>query len=135
MKFTARLSRVTRLVAPPDVTAGGITDLYEVKLFPSDRLDPVFVVVSALPANVSVGEQPPTAPRVVVAGYFLKVVRYRDGDVLTGLPAADRFAPLIVAPTFAVSTPKSKPKNARNWPTSPKEQSKSPATHPAPAVP
>ena len=108
VKFTARLSRVTRLAAPPDVKPGGIADLYEVKLFPSDRLDPAFVVVSALPANVSVGEQPPTAPRVVVAGYFLKVVRYRDGDVLTGLLAADHFAPLFVAPAFTISTPKSK---------------------------
>lgn len=108
LKFSARLSRITRLAPPPDVAGAGIDNLYEVKAFPADQPNPVYVVISRLPKGFTEGDQSPTGPRATFAAYFLKVVRYRDGSTLPAAAVADRFAPLLVAPTFAVATPKSK---------------------------
>lgn len=108
LKFTGRLVRVSRFPVAPEVKDGGITALYESKFLLADRPDPVYIVSSSLPEGVTVGEQPPTAPKYQVAGYLLKMVRSREADLLPD-QTAERSAPLLVAPSFGLPpVPRSK---------------------------
>jgi len=106
VKFTGRLAHVARVALPPALEKAGVAHLYEAKVFLADRPDPLYLAVATLPATITVGPQPPTLPPVTAAGYFLKVARRHDADVLPG--ETPQFAPVVVAPTFALVTTKSR---------------------------
>lgn len=106
VRVAGRLAHVARVALPPALEKGGVANIYEAKVFVADRPDPVYLAVAELPATVAVGPQPPTLPPVSAAGYLLKVARRHDADVLPG--ESPQYAPVVVAPTFALVTAQSR---------------------------
>jgi len=98
-----RLARVLRREPTPTLAAAGIPAVYEGWLFPKDESEPVCVVFSELPPDITPAKDLNPAPIVQFAGYVFKVIRYEAQPTAANPTRGTmRRAPLLIGKSVTV---------------------------------
>jgi hypothetical protein len=98
-----RLARVLRREPTPTLAAAGISAVYEGWLVPKDDADPVCIVFSELPPEITPAKELVPQPRVQFAGYVFKVIRYEaQSDFSDPGRGKMRRAPLLIGKSVTV---------------------------------
>jgi hypothetical protein len=98
-----RLARVLRREPTPTLAAAGIPAVYEGWLFPKDEAEPVCIVFSELPPEITPAKDLNPVTKVQFAGYVFKVIRY-EAQPTAANPARGtmRRAPLLIGKSVTV---------------------------------
>jgi hypothetical protein len=98
-----RLVRVLRREPTPTLAAAGISAFYEGWLVPKDEAEPVCIVFSELPPEITPAKELVPPPRVQFAGYVFKVMRYEAQPDFTDPDRGKmRRAPLLIGKSVTV---------------------------------
>ncbi|HVK16632.1 MAG TPA: hypothetical protein VM533_06760, partial [Fimbriiglobus sp.] len=102
--FEGRLAQLRRGEPNKRMTAAGLTDWYEGWMFPVDGSDPMCVHITELPPGLTPSQKYDPRPRVVVAGYYFKMIRYESSEKTEDDPTRYkvRRAPLLLAKSFTL---------------------------------
>jgi hypothetical protein len=102
--FEGRLAQLRRGDPNKGQAAAGVTDWYEGWMFPLDGSDPMCVHVTELPPGLQPSREYDPRPRVAVAGYYFKMIRYESSEKDPDDPARYRVrrAPLLLAKSFTL---------------------------------
>jgi hypothetical protein len=102
--FEGRLAQLRRGEPNKRMTAAGLSDWYEGWIFPADGSDPMCVHVTELPPGLTPSQKYDPRPRVAVAGYYFKMIRYESSERHEDDPARYkvRRAPLLLARSFTL---------------------------------
>jgi hypothetical protein len=98
VRFEGRLKRLKRIGSYDKLRDGGIPQLYEAWIFPTDTAKPLSIHLTDLPADIEPELDINPGKLVRVTGYFFKVVRYQSEEANPSNPNQNliRQAPLLI---------------------------------------